>query len=71
LIDEENLYYCQKCATKLASQGFPVKKIGEQNECKSQQKEKCYFEGNPFYEELKNLLENLYQTREKIENCID
>lgn len=48
------MYYCGKCATQAASQGFTVNKIGQ----KSVKSMPCYpqFQGHPRYNELMELL---------------
>ena len=53
-MDNEDMYYCGKCATQAASQGFTVNKIGQ----KSVKSMPCYpqFQGHPRYNELMELL---------------
>lgn len=63
-IDGEDLFYCEKCATKLKNQGFPIKRAfdGAQDESRRREIQRAllpffsHLEGHPQYEVLKALL---------------
>lgn len=74
-IDGEDLFYCEKCALKLKSQGFPIKRVmeGVQEDSRNNRDSQrpllpsfSHLEGHPQFDILKALLSQIYESEARI-----